>query len=125
MSSEDDGRAGDGSLEKEEGRQEENKAEEREEGSQGQSQGGRLSRRSFRVTLSRRRSAFRDIRARRRINGFIAEVYNKDRLHSALGYQSPLEFEAAFAQTRHDNPPWHRIVTEIIVSHSRGAVQCT
>ena len=43
--------------------------------------------------------AFVDISdARRRIDGFIAEVYNKDRLHSALGYQSPLEFETAFAQ---------------------------
>ena len=38
--------------------------------------------------------------ARRRIDGFIAEVYNKDRLHSALGYQSPLEFETAFAQNK-------------------------
>lgn len=45
--------------------------------------------------------AFVDINdARRRINGFIAEVYNKDRLHSALGYQSPLEFETAFAQNK-------------------------
>ena len=45
--------------------------------------------------------AFADIRdARRRIDGFIAEVYNKDRLHSALGYQSPLEFETAFAQNK-------------------------
>jgi hypothetical protein len=38
--------------------------------------------------------------ARRRIDGFISEVYNKDRLHSALGYQSPLEFETAFAQNK-------------------------
>ncbi len=45
--------------------------------------------------------AFVDINdARRRIDGFIAEVYNKDRLHSALGYQSPLEFETAFAQNK-------------------------
>ena len=45
--------------------------------------------------------AFADIGdARRRINGFIAEVYNKNRLHSALGYQSPLEFETAFAQNK-------------------------
>jgi putative transposase len=45
--------------------------------------------------------AFADISdARRRINGFIAEVYNKERLHSALGYQSPLEFETAFAQSK-------------------------
>lgn len=43
--------------------------------------------------------AFTDISdARRRIDSFIAEVYNNDRLHSALGYQSPLEFETAFAQ---------------------------
>ena len=45
--------------------------------------------------------AFADINdARRRINGFIAEVYNKERLHSALGYQSPLEFETTFAQNK-------------------------
>jgi putative transposase len=45
--------------------------------------------------------AFADINdARRRINGFIAEVYNKDRRHSALGYQSPLKFETAFAQNK-------------------------
>ena len=60
--------------------------------------------------------AFVDIRdARRRINGFIAEVYNKDRLHSALGYQSPLEFETRLRAkqstiTHHGN----RTVTEII-----------
>ncbi|MET3157912.1 transposase InsO family protein [Bradyrhizobium diazoefficiens] len=43
--------------------------------------------------------AFADLSdARRHINSFIAEVYNKERLHSALGYQSPLEFETAFAQ---------------------------
>ena len=43
--------------------------------------------------------AFTDLGdARRRIDSFIADVYNKERLHSALGYQSPLEFETAFAQ---------------------------
>lgn len=45
--------------------------------------------------------AFADLSdARRRIDSFIAEVYNKERLHSALGYQSPLEFETAFAQNK-------------------------
>jgi len=45
--------------------------------------------------------AFTDLSdARRRIDSFIADVYNKDRLHSALGYRSPLEFETAFAQNK-------------------------
>jgi putative transposase len=45
--------------------------------------------------------AFTDLAdARRRIDSFIADVYNKERLHSALGYQSPLEFETAFAQNK-------------------------
>ena len=39
--------------------------------------------------------------ARIRIDDFIANIYNTERLHSALGYLSPLEFETAFAQTKH------------------------
>jgi putative transposase len=37
--------------------------------------------------------------ARIRIDDFIANIYNTERLHSALGYRSPLEFEVAFTQT--------------------------
>ena len=38
--------------------------------------------------------------ARNRIDEFIANIYNTERLHSALGYLSPLEFETAFAMTK-------------------------
>jgi putative transposase len=44
--------------------------------------------------------AFKDIAdARQSIGRFIDIVYNTERLHSALGYLPPLEFEAAFALT--------------------------
>ena len=36
--------------------------------------------------------------ARRDIGRFIDEIYNADRLHSALGCKTPLEFEAEQAQ---------------------------
>jgi putative transposase len=45
--------------------------------------------------------SFKDIKdARRSIAVFIETVYNTERLHSALGYCSPLEFETSFAPAK-------------------------
>jgi putative transposase len=38
--------------------------------------------------------------ARSRIDDCITDIYNTERLHSALGYRSPLEFDAAFALSK-------------------------
>ena len=38
--------------------------------------------------------------ARRDIGAFIETVYNTERLHSALGYKPPVEFEAELSQSR-------------------------
>ena len=53
---------------------------------------------SFMATLKREQidgRAYRDLpEAAADIGGFIDEVYNRQRLHSALGYRSPEQFEA-------------------------------
>ncbi len=54
---------------------------------------------SFMKTLKQEEvdgSAYRDVHhARRNIGGFIEDVYNCQRLHSALDYRPPVEFEAS------------------------------
>lgn len=41
------------------------------------------------------RTEYRDIaHARRCIRTFLERIYNRQRLHSALGYRTPAEFEA-------------------------------
>ena len=44
---------------------------------------------------------YKDIHeVRRDVGGFIEDVYNTERLHSALGYLPPIEFETHFALTK-------------------------
>lgn len=60
---------------------------------------------------------YRDVRhARRQIEVFIENVYNRSRLHSALDYRSPLEFEAAL----HQGTPLLKTLNRQIPAQSRA-----
>src|SRR6185295_2107356 len=57
---------------------------------------------SFMSTLKREEVDGRSYRtaqeARRSIGGFIEDIYNQQRLHSALNYLAPADFEATIAR---------------------------
>jgi len=58
-------------------------------------------------------SAYRDLAdAQARIGTFIEEVYNRQRLHSALDYQSPQEYEEKLPRFRPGVPPAENAITE-------------
>jgi transposase InsO family protein len=68
---------------------------------------------SFMSTLKREEVDGRAYRtaqdARRSIGTFIEEIYNGQRLHSALNYLAPADFEATVARTAVPRPKTHRV----------------
>jgi transposase InsO family protein len=71
---------------------------------------------SFMKTLKQEEvdgTAYRDVaEARARIGSFIETVYNRQRLHSALDYLSPEEYEATTPRLRRAVPPAAISITE-------------
>jgi transposase InsO family protein len=70
---------------------------------------------SFMKTLKQEEvdgSAYRDATdARARVGSFIDEVYNRQRLHSALNYLAPEEYEAKLSRLRRAVPPASTLLT--------------
>jgi putative transposase len=70
---------------------------------------------SFMKTLKQEEvdaSAYRDLmHAKSAIGAFIEDVYNRQRLHSALAYLSPLEFETRSSPRAAAQQPWGLVTT--------------
>lgn len=61
--------------------------------------------------------------ARRRIGAFLQDVYNRKRIHSALGYLTPAEYEAAYCQRQHEQESALTAGGEAAIIHAAGETE--